>query len=155
MKQSPIQNATSVSVDLENLHSVYLSIKDALGIKRSFAIRLVDSEEMIQLNTSFRGCPEDTDVLTFPSGLDDPMPLGDIAIGIPYARDQAEMRGVSLDNEITALLVHGVLHLLGYDDILDNDRKVMQQKMNEVGEQIGIPIDGNWTSILHQDDEQQ
>jgi probable rRNA maturation factor len=155
MKESPLFNATSIDVDLKNLSSIYLSVADALDISRPIAVRLVDSSEMILLNTTFRACPENTDVLTFPSGLADPLPLGDIAISIPYAMEQAKMRNVSLENELAALLVHGCLHLVGYDDIEDHDRFEMQQKMNEVGKQIGIPIDGEWTSILHQEIEHQ
>ena len=153
MKQSPIENATDVAVNLENLSVGYQSIARALQITRPIAVRLVDSPEMVQLNTSFRDCPENTDVLTFPSGLDDPLPLGDIAICVPYAIDQANLRKVTLENELIALLVHGCLHLVGYDDLTDEDRAVMQHKMNEVGATIGIPIDGEWSSILHQDNE--
>ena len=153
MKQLSITNATDVCVDVENLNSVLLDVKVALGITRSIAIRLVDSNEMVGLNTTFRDCPENTDVLTFPSGLDDPLPIGDIAISISYAVDQAGIRGVTVDNELAALVVHGCLHLVGYDDLNDQDRKAMQEKMNEVGTTIGIPIDGEWTSILHQDNE--
>lgn len=155
MKESPIQNATSIAIDLDKLTGSFNSITTVLGINRLVAVQLVDSLEMVRLNTSFRGCPENTDVLTFPSGLDDPLPLGDIAICVPYAIDQSSVRKVPLDNELTALIVHGCLHLLGYDDIFDEDRIAMQQKMNEVGEQIGIPIEGEWTSILHQDSEHQ
>lgn len=155
MKESPLFNATSIDVDLKDLSSIYFSVVDALKISRPIAVRLVDSSEMIQLNTRFRDCSENTDVLTFPSGLEDPLPLGDIAICVPYAMDQARMRNVPLDNELAALLVHGCLHLVGYDDIEDQDRFAMQEKMNEVGKQIGIPIDGEWTSILHQEIEHQ
>ena len=154
MKDFPIENATDVAIDLENLFSAYQATAEALDIRRPVAIRLVDSPEMVQLNSDFRNCPDDTDVLTFPSGLEDPLPLGDIAISVPYAVNQAVLRGVSIDNELTALLVHGCLHLIGYDDIDDQDRLVMQQKMNEVGQQIGVQIDGEWTSILHQENEQ-
>ena len=153
MNPPSITNATKVSVDVENLTSVLLAAKGALGITRSIAIRLVESGEMVALNSKFRDCPDNTDVLTFPSDLDDPLPLGDIAICIPYAIEQAALRDASLDNELAALLVHGCLHLIGYDDLNDEDRKAMQQKMNEVGTTIGIPIDGEWTSILHQDNE--
>ena len=153
MKHSPLQNATSVAIDLENLHTTLEKTCQVLNIRRPIAVRFVDSDEMIHLNTGFRAVPEDTDVLTFPSGLDDPLPLGDIAICVPYAIDQAKLRHVDLTNELTALMVHGCLHLIGYDDLTDKDRTEMQRKMNEVGERIGIPIDGEWTSILHQDNE--
>jgi probable rRNA maturation factor len=151
MKECPIENATDVAIDLEKLYASFEAISKALCIRRPVAIRLVGSQEMVQLNSDFRKCPDDTDVLTFPSGLDDPLPLGDIAISVPYAISQACLRGVSIDNELTALVVHGCLHLIGYDDIEDRDLLAMQQKMNDVGQQIGVQIDGEWTSILHQE----
>ena len=83
-----------------------------------------------------------------------PFPLGDIAISIPYAQRQALLRGVSLADELTALIVHGVLHLVGYDDETEADKLRMQQRMNEVGEMIGTPIDAFWTSVLHQNGEE-
>jgi rRNA maturation RNase YbeY len=150
MNQSPIQNATNISVDLDSLENIFNRVRQALAITRSVDTLLVDSAEMVRLNTQFRNCPDNTDVLTFPSGLQDPFPLGDIAICIPYAKDQAALRNVSLETEIVALYVHGCLHLLDYDDIEDADRTAMQLKMNEVGQIIGIPIEGEWTSILHQ-----
>ncbi|MEI8282526.1 MAG: rRNA maturation RNase YbeY [Armatimonadota bacterium] len=152
MNQSPIQNATDISVDLDSLENLFQQVRRALGISRPVDTILVESAEMVRLNTQFRNCTENTDVLTFPSGLHDPLPLGDIAICIPYANKQATLRSVSLDNEIVALYVHGCLHLLGYDDIDESDRTAMQHKMNEVGQKIGIPIEGEWTSILHQDE---
>jgi probable rRNA maturation factor len=153
MKQVPIENATEVEIDLQSLHTIYLSVLHSLDIVRPVAVRLTDSAEMIDLNRRFRSCHEDTDVLTFPSGLSDPLPLGDIAICVPYAIRQANLRNVPLENELTALIIHGCLHLLGYDDLADEDRYLMQVKMNEVGVQIGIPIDAEWTSILHQEHE--
>jgi len=145
-----IQNATQVQIDLLRLSSVLDEAKLYLEISRPIAIRLVDDEEMVDLNTRFRNVPESTDVLTFPSGLDDPLPLGDVAICVPYAALQANLRKVPLDNELAALLIHGCLHLIGFDDLSDEDRARMQAKMNEVGEKLGIPIEAEWTSVLHQ-----
>ncbi len=152
MNQSPIQNATDISIDLDSLEISFLRARQALAISRPVDTILVESAEMVRLNTQFRNCTDNTDVLTFPSGLQAPLPLGDIAICIPYATKQATLRSVSLDNEIVALYVHGCLHLLGYDDIEEADRTAMQKKMNEVGQIIGIPIEGEWTSILHQEE---
>ena len=154
MSIESLENATDIEVDLDWLASTLDSTKALLGVARPIAVRLVDSHEMEALNTRFRNVPESTDVLTFPSGLDDPLPLGDIAICVPYAADQAHLRGVTLDIEFAALLIHGCLHLIGYDDIEDSDRKAMQVKMNELGDKLGIPIDAEWTSVLHQAQEQ-
>lgn len=148
-----LENASDQSVDLDQLSSVLERVKVELNIRRIIAVRLVNEAEIIDLNSRFRNLSESTDVLTFPSGLDDPLPLGDIAICVPYAIRQSEVRGVDVNNELAALLIHGILHLLGYDDETDSDRHNMQQKMNEVGEKLGILIDAEWTSVLHQADE--
>lgn len=150
MTFGPLQNATELEVDLSGLAAVLESTKTYLGITRPVSVRLVDHEEMTDLNRRFRNLSESTDVLTFPSGLDDPLPIGDIAICVPYAQDQADLRRVLLGNELSALLIHGCLHLIGFDDIEDDDRKAMQAKMNEIGNKLGIPIDAEWTSVLHQ-----
>lgn len=153
MDIEPIHNATETALDVDGMTSTLQAIKQALHIDRRIDIRFVDEREMVDLNTRFRNVPESTDVLTFPSGLDDPLPLGDLAVCVPYAAAQAENRGVTLENELVALIVHGCLHLIGYDDIEEDDRKAMQAKMNEVGEKIGIPIEAEWTSVLHQNDD--
>ena len=150
MSSESFENATDTEVNLDRLASTLDSTKAILGVNRPIAVRLIDSHEMADLNARFRNVPESTDVLTFPSGLDDPLPLGDIAICVPYALAQAEMRGATLADELAALMIHGCLHLVGYDDIDDEDRKAMQFKMNELGEKLGIPIDAEWTSVLHQ-----
>ncbi len=153
MDIEPIHNATEAHLDVDRLTSILSEIKRVLTIDRRIDIRLVDELEMIELNSRFRDLSESTDVLTFPSGLDAPLPLGDLAICIPYAAAQALSRGVSLENELVALMVHGCLHLMDYDDIEEDDRREMQAKMNEVGEKIGIPIEAEWTSVLHQTDD--
>lgn len=120
-----------------------------LRVRQSVSLLFCDNEEMQALNLRFREVNEPTDVLTFPSGSPAPLPLGDIAICVPFASDQAQLRGVTLENELVALGVHGLLHLYGYDDIEEDDRIAMQRTMNEIGEKIGVQIDGAWTSILH------
>jgi len=71
---------------------------------------------MKRLNRQFRGKDKTTDVLSFPSGGGPgPQTLGDIAISIPVARKQAARAGWTLEKETLFLLIHGILHLLGYD----------------------------------------
>ena len=79
----------------------------------------VGDRRMKQLNTQYRGIRRTTDVLSFEAGI--PMPdetdiiLGDIVISVPKAEAQAEEYGSGFYDEITRLLIHGTLHLLGYD----------------------------------------
>ena len=149
-----VENATESFLETEPLRVALTRICDIEKISQSVAVLLSSDEYVRDLNVRFRNVKSTTDVLTFPSGQQSPFPLGDIAISIPYAQRQALLRGVSLADELTALIVHGVLHLVGYDDETEADKLRMQQRMNEVGEMMGTPIDAFWTSVLHQNGEE-
>lgn len=104
----------------------------------SFTVRFVDEQEMRRLNRSYRETDASTDVLSFagevtPEGRH----LGDVVIAVPVARRQAEQRGVSPQLELRALLLHGVLHCLGYDHESDSgemsrlERRLRGRWLNE------------------------
>lgn len=76
---------------------------------------LVADPEMRKLNARWRQTDRTTDVLAFAQEGPAPGLLGDVVISIPTARRQARERGHSLRDELRILLIHGVLHLLGYD----------------------------------------
>ena len=149
-----VENATESALDTEPLRGALARVCEIENITQSVTVLLSSDEHIRNLNSRFRNVDSTTDVLTFPSGQPSPFPLGDIAISTPYAERQAQLRGVPLENEHIALIVHGVLHLLGYDDETEADKLRMQHRMNEIGEMIGTPIDASWTSVLHQDGEE-
>jgi len=102
----------------------YEGINDA-----ELSILFVNDLQIKELNHKYRGEAVSTDVLAFP--MDDvqcPRLLGDVVISIETARREAEARGYELDREVALYLAHGILHLLGYDDIKSSDRKVMRKK---------------------------
>lgn len=70
---------------------------------------------MRETNSKWRGVDDTTDVLSFPQNDPDNVVLGDIMISVETATRQAEMGGIGLRDEVRILMVHGVLHLLGYD----------------------------------------
>jgi rRNA maturation RNase YbeY len=148
-----VENSSATSVSLDPLRACLSLVCEIEEVSQPVNVMLMGSQELRELNKTFRGVDADTDVLTFPSGQALPFPLGDIAISLPYANRQAALRGVSTENELVALIVHGVLHLVGYDDETEEDRLNMQIRMNEIGETIGTPIDAHWTSVLHQEEE--
>ncbi|MCC6805089.1 MAG: rRNA maturation RNase YbeY [Anaerolineae bacterium] len=82
-------------------------------------IAFTDDEMIAGLNYQYRGVDAPTDVLSFPmnaAATDDGNPyLGDLVIAYPYASAQAEQEGHALDHSLALLVVHGTLHLLGYD----------------------------------------
>ena len=82
------------------------------------SVALVGDEEIRRLNGRYRSLDEPTDVLSFP--LDEPLPtghrlIGDVIISVEKAARQAQQRRRSLDDELEVLLIHGILHNLGYD----------------------------------------
>ncbi len=113
-------------------------ILDVLGcIDEEICIVFVSDRKMRELNRQFRNIDKTTDVLSFPAReTDAPNPeeqfLGDVVVSIEAAQRQAEEYGESLDEEITRLLTHGVLHCLGYDHQTKTDEKRMMTKQNAV-----------------------
>ena len=120
---------------------------EAEGIGRAALNILVTyAKEVRALNSSFRGIDATTDVLSFPANdlhcplqqameegfvpeyEDGRIALGDIAIDIDRAGEQAREFGNSLAEELAFLSVHGTLHLLGYDHIDPEEEKIMRQK---------------------------
>ena len=97
----------------------------------SFSIVLVSDRAIRRLNRNFRNQDKPTDVLSFPTGpedaphLDKPG-LGDMIISVETARRQAFARHHGLERELCVLVIHGLLHLLGYDH--DVDRGEMRRK---------------------------
>lgn len=99
----------------------------------SFGVRFVDDSEMQRLNQQFRGRDYATDVLSFPgeqSGDGDH--LGDVVIAVPTARRQAAAGGTPERLEIRTLLLHGVLHCLGYDHEVDRgDMERLERRLRQ------------------------
>ena len=91
----------------------------AIGNSESSAtIAFVSDRSIRKLNQQFRGVDKATDVLSFPA--DEPNNLGDIAVSVETATRQAQENGLSFENEIAQLILHGLLHLSGYDHDTDN-----------------------------------
>jgi probable rRNA maturation factor len=91
----------------------------AIGKSESSAtIAFVSDNRIRELNRQFRGIDKATDVLSFPAN--EPNNLGDVAVSVETAVTQAKENGLSLDDEIAQLILHGLLHLSGYDHETDN-----------------------------------
>jgi probable rRNA maturation factor len=95
-------------------------LQDEVARGRSFDCLITGDSELRKLNRQFRRKDYATDVLSFPSGL--PATLGDIAISAGRARAQARRFGHSTETEIRVLMLHGVLHLMGFDHETDGGR---------------------------------
>ena len=86
----------------------------------SATIAFVSDKRIRELNRQFRDIDRATDVLSFPADGPDKSNLGDIAISAETAATQAKENGLSFDDEIAQLILHGLLHLSGYDHETDN-----------------------------------
>jgi probable rRNA maturation factor len=130
--------------------AAYLTLRRH-GVQNRKVTLLLSTDEYIRdLNKRFRNIDAPTDVLTFPSGDPSPMPLGEVAISVPYAERQANERKVSLNQELGYLVIHGALHLVGFDDETESDRARMVDEMNLAAVASGYLPDKNWSSILHE-----
>jgi len=118
-------------------------------LNRGLTLVITDDEYIRQLNRQYRDVDEPTDVLSFPTQEDapgggasaepafvtpeemDPY-LGDVVISFPTARAQAEAQGRPVEDELALLVVHGCLHLLGYDHADDAQRATMWQRQDDI-----------------------
>lgn len=113
------------------------------------ALALVSDAEIRRLNRRFLGLDRPTDVLAFPVGTDGPrIPgtgarhLGDVVISVDRARAQARAVGHPLSTEIALLVVHGLLHLLGYDDGRRADTAKMTRRQRLLAAEAGFEVAG-------------
>ncbi|HEY0725747.1 MAG TPA: rRNA maturation RNase YbeY, partial [Pyrinomonadaceae bacterium] len=84
----------------------------------SATIAFVSDKRIRELNRQFRGIDKATDVLSFPA--EEESNLGDVAVSVETAAAQARENGLTFDREIAQLILHGLLHLSGYDHETDN-----------------------------------
>ena len=115
--------------------SVFVLEREDTPENIELSIALVHLGEMTELNGKYRGVQGPTDVLSFACddpcavlGPDEPVTLGDVVIAPEVAEAQAAEYGHTVEEELNLLLVHGVLHLLGYDHADDADAEVMQSR---------------------------
>ena len=107
----------------------------------SIVIRLVDEAEIQQLNQQYRHKNAATNVLSFP--FEAPLQvednhLGDIIICVPVVNSDAQEQGKPANWHWAHMVVHGVLHLLGYDHINDEDAGIMEKHEISILQKLGI-----------------
>jgi len=117
-------------------------LAEAIG-EVEVGVIIVGESDMQDLNREHREQDSATDVLSFPIDEDESLPgvprmLGDVAICLPVLLAQATEREVSPAAELTDLLIHGVLHLLGYDH--ETDAGEMLARQDEIGDEIATIV---------------
>ena len=129
------------------LVSKYVSfLVDKLSLDNCvFNIIFVGDEDIRTINKEYRNVDNKTDVISFAlEDYEDNIKnsvirvLGDIYISVDTAYEQANMYGHSNDREVCFLITHGILHLLGYDHMQEDDEKVMFSKQEELLNEYGL-----------------
>ena len=144
------------------LEAVCLAVLQQEGIAQHVSVVIADDDTVRTLNAEYRGLDKTTDVLSFafdnageyygegdvPSGwsADDEFVLppgesaglGEVIVSYPQAVRQARQAGHPVERELAFLVVHGILHLMGYDHMDDDDARVMQNKERRAMERVAV-----------------
>ena len=135
-----------IPIDRVLLQRAAGEVVDYLGgdMDVDITIILTDDAQIHKLNKQYRGIDALTDVLSFPSGDTDPdsnrLYLGDVVISYPRAQAQAEAGGHPVEAELQLLVVHGVLHLSGYDHGEEQGKSRMSAAQAEILVLLGCEI---------------
>lgn len=106
-------------------------------LEREIALLLCDDDTMAGLNGRFRGKPAPTNVLSFPSGEEDGF-LGDIALARQTCAREASEKNIPLRDHAAHLIIHGMLHLIGYDHETEDEAAAMERRETEILRAMGI-----------------
>jgi probable rRNA maturation factor len=119
-----INNKTKNKIDLKLVEGVAAKfLKKYKKTKHEVSIAFIGDAEMKKLNKIYRGIDKPTDVLAFPG--EEKGFLGEIVIDYAQIKRQAKLYSGSVREELVFILVHGLLHLLGYDDETEKGREAM------------------------------
>jgi probable rRNA maturation factor len=129
------------AVSEERLREVGEAVLRREGVAAQASLVITDDEGIQGLNRNFRGIDAPTDVLAFGaweeaggfvSAPEAGGYLGDVIVSFPRAEVQAAEQGHSVENELHLLVVHGLLHLLGYDHVEEEEKSVMWGRQDEI-----------------------
>ena len=111
----------------------------AVGLTGEVSVLLTSNRQMRQLNRCFRGKDKPTDVISFPAvDAVSHKIAGDLAISVDIAAANAKSFGHTTDEEVRVLILHGLLHLAGYDH--EKDKGEMARKEERLREKLGLPL---------------
>lgn len=135
-----VQNEGGYALNVDRLQHAAETVLARQGAEPDTAMSVVmtSDEAVAALNRQHRNIDAPTDVLSFPADEppielpDEPPYLGDLVIAYPYTSAQAASEGHDLDDSLALLVVHGTLHLLGFDHDTDTNRAVMWAAQAEV-----------------------
>jgi probable rRNA maturation factor len=130
-----------VPIDRGLMRTVARAVLDGEGhTDADISLAFVDNATIHQLNKRYLDHDEPTDVLSFPlSGPGAKRLQGELVIGAELALQQAQERGHDVQAELALYIIHGLLHLCGYDDMTEDDAANMREKEKSYLKQGGLP----------------
>src|SRR6516162_4617598 len=131
----------AVEIDRKHFREVARAVLEGEGIAEAeISLAFVDNATIHRLNKRYLDHDEPTDVLSFPLSEPSASKLaGELVLGVEVAAEQAAARGHDVQTELTLYVIHGLLHLCGYDDHDDAARAVMRQRERHYLQQLGLP----------------
>jgi probable rRNA maturation factor len=127
------ENQTNLEINLEEVEKIATTITD-----KDFELIVVDNKAIQELNKEYRNIDKATDVLSFPLDVAcEHMPIGSVIISVDKVIEKADELGHSKEDEFKLLLIHGLLHLIGYDHEIDNGE--MRGKEEEIIKKFNLP----------------
>ena len=134
-----IINTINEEIDFTNVDNICKFACKKLNIKNPlFNIIIIDNKRIQEINRDYRNKDAITDVISFAFEESDNIKydnmrlLGEIYISYERCKSQAEEYGHSIERELCYLSIHGLLHLLGYDHMIESDKKVMRALEEEI-----------------------
>ena len=136
-----VANPYEIELDFQGLKSAARAVLEGEGVRAAkVTLAFVDDAHIHRLNKQFLNHDEPTDVLTFPYTDPGAKTLeGEVVIGYEVARANAADRGHAADLELKLYVIHGCLHLCGYDDTTDAVAQEMRAKERQYLTALGLP----------------
>ncbi|HZQ20178.1 MAG TPA: rRNA maturation RNase YbeY [Terriglobales bacterium] len=128
--------AAAPELNSGSLEDFVREARRAAGLRADVSVLITGDSNMRQLNSRFRGKNSATDVLSFPAAESNGF-AGDIAVSFSFASRNARALGHSVADEIRILILHGILHLAGYDH--EKDRGEMEAKETALRRKLALP----------------
>ncbi len=130
-----LENEADFNINENLLEKLNLIAKDFTN--KDIEVLLTDNKKIRQINKEYRNIDKETDVISFPFEDIPHSPLGSVVISVQKAKEEANRLNHSVEDEITLLFIHALLHLLGFDH--EKDSGEMREKEKEIIDRYNLP----------------
>lgn len=118
-------------IDKRKVHCLVMDLRNDLEFKiEMLVINFITASEIHKINIEYLKHDYSTDIITFNYNGDNIILNGELYISIDDANDYSRIYKCPLDEELIRLVIHGILHLVGYDDMCEKDLQIMKEKEN-------------------------